>query len=52
MMQMATLTQCTLPRNAENLVWGNGEDSLLKEGIGLWNMSLVGNPKKAVARMG
>ena len=21
------------PRNAENLVWGNGEDSLLKEGI-------------------
>ena len=26
------------PRNAENLVWGNGEDSLLKEGIGLYGI--------------
>ena len=26
------------PRNAENLVWGNGEDSLLKEGIGLYGV--------------
>ena len=26
------------PRNAENLVLGNGEDSLLKEGIGLYGI--------------
>ena len=35
------------PRNAENLVWGNGEDSLLKGELG--TEYVIGRKSEAVA---